>query len=167
MKEIIINEGAPLAFGKNEDGKAFLGELSKHHELIQKKKGYYVVTISGREHHVEVRDFNDAARTAVLRVDGKPMKIELRDEYDKLLKMMGMERGKTALEKDLKAPMPGLVLSIDVKSGDSVNAGDPLLILEAMKMENVIKSSRDGVIAGVHMTQGEAVEKNQVLISFE
>lgn len=167
MKEIVINQGEPQAFGKSEEGQAFLGDLKKHYELIQKRDGYFVVTISGRDHHVEVREFNDAARTAVLRVDGKPMEIELRDEYDQLLKTLGMERGKTALEKDLKAPMPGLVLSIDVKSGDTVSEGDPLLILEAMKMENVIKSSRDGVIAGIHMTQGEAVEKNQVLVSFE
>ena len=167
MKEIAINQGEPQAFGKKGDDKIFLGELSKHYELTQKRDGYFVVTISGKDHHVEVRDFNREARTAVLRVDGKPMEIELIDEYDQLLKKMGMERGKTALEKDLRAPMPGLVLSIDVKEGDLVYEGEALFILEAMKMENVIKSSRDGVITGIYMTKGEAVEKNQVLISFE
>ena len=67
---------------------------------------------------------------------------------------------------DVKAPMPGLILSMSVAEGDEVKKGDPLLILEAMKMENVIKSPSDGVIKSIKAAQGDSVEKNEVLIQF-
>ena len=69
--------------------------------------------------------------------------------------------------KELKSPMPGLVIKIDIKPGDSVAKGDPLMILEAMKMENQIKSKGDGVIAEILVNEGQAVEKNELLIRFE
>jgi biotin carboxyl carrier protein len=68
---------------------------------------------------------------------------------------------------ELKAPMPGLVLNIVVKEGDSISKGDALLVLEAMKMENNIKSPTDGIIKKIHAVKGNAVEKNQLLISFQ
>ncbi len=67
---------------------------------------------------------------------------------------------------EVKAPMPGLVLDIRVSEGDEVKKGDPILVLEAMKMENIIKSPTDGVIKKINVKKGLAVEKNQVLINF-
>ena len=83
------------------------------------------------------------------------------------LKKMGMERGKTTETKELKAPMPGLVLSVEISAWTAVEKDQPLLILEAMKMENVIKSPREGTIAKVNVKKGQAVEKNELLIAFE
>jgi len=68
---------------------------------------------------------------------------------------------------NLKAPMPGLVLDISTKEGETVKKGDTLLILEAMKMENAIKSPTDGIIKNIAINKGEAVEKNQVILNFE
>jgi biotin carboxyl carrier protein len=62
--------------------------------------------------------------------------------------------------------MPGLVIDLKVKVGDTVKAGDPLLILEAMKMENILKSPGDGTIKNVKTKKGDSVEKGQVLIEF-
>jgi biotin carboxyl carrier protein len=62
--------------------------------------------------------------------------------------------------------MPGLIIDLKVKDGDQVKAGDPLLILEAMKMENIIKSPGDATVKSVKVRMGEGVEKNQVLIEF-
>jgi biotin carboxyl carrier protein len=62
--------------------------------------------------------------------------------------------------------MPGLIIDLKVKAGDVVKAGEPLLILEAMKMENILKSSREGVIKNVKVKKGESVEKGQVLLEF-
>jgi biotin carboxyl carrier protein len=67
---------------------------------------------------------------------------------------------------EVKAPMPGMVLKILVKDGDEVKKGDPLLVLEAMKMENILKSPTDGVIKKIAAVTGVAVEKNQLLIQF-
>jgi biotin carboxyl carrier protein len=79
---------------------------------------------------------------------------------------MGMESGKKKL-KELKAPMPGLVLDVLVKSGDTVTIGQDLLVLEAMKMENSIKSPQEGVIDEISIQKQDKVEKNQILLSFE
>ncbi len=62
--------------------------------------------------------------------------------------------------------MPGLIIDLRVKDGDAVMPGDPLLILEAMKMENMIKASAAGIVKSVKVKKGDSVEKNQVLIEF-
>lgn len=67
--------------------------------------------------------------------------------------------------ESIDAPMPGTILDIKVKAGDSVKNGDVLVILEAMKMENEIVAPRDGVIAAVCVTKGEAVNSGSALIS--
>ena len=78
-----------------------------------------------------------------------------------------MDTTQSNVVKEIKAPMPGSILNILVEAGQEVKAGDQLLILEAMKMENVIKSPGDGVVAKIHVDEKQSVEKNQVLISFE
>jgi biotin carboxyl carrier protein len=68
--------------------------------------------------------------------------------------------------KEIKAPMPGLIFDIKVKEGDEVKKGDAVLILEAMKMENILKSPGDGTVKSIKIKKGQSVEKNQVLIQF-
>jgi len=65
----------------------------------------------------------------------------------------------------LKAPMPGLVVSILVEDGQTIAQGDVLVILESMKMQNELKSPRDGKIARVRVTEGDNVERKQTLLS--
>jgi biotin carboxyl carrier protein len=67
---------------------------------------------------------------------------------------------------DVKAPMPGMVFNVLVSEGQDIKKGDPLIVLEAMKMENVLKSPTDGTVKKIAVTKGVAVEKNQVLIQF-
>ena len=68
---------------------------------------------------------------------------------------------------DIKAPMPGLILEVNVEEGAEVQEGDYLLVLEAMKMENTLTAPRDGVVKSVSIKKGETVEKNQLLIEME
>ena len=68
---------------------------------------------------------------------------------------------------DIKAPMPGLILEVNVKEGDEVKEGDYLLVLEAMKMENALTAPRDAVIKSISVEKGQTVEKNQLLIEME
>ena len=63
--------------------------------------------------------------------------------------------------------MPGLVLSIMVEPGDSVKKGEGVMVLEAMKMENIIRTPADGIVKSIDVKKSDAVEKNQVLIKFE
>ena len=83
------------------------------------------------------------------------------------LDKMGMSAGADEKMDSVKAPMPGLVLDILVEAGQAVNKGDNLLILEAMKMENIIKASGNGVVKSININKKDAVEKNQLLIEME
>jgi biotin carboxyl carrier protein len=67
--------------------------------------------------------------------------------------------------KEITAPMPGTILKVNVKDGDTVKAGDILMVLEAMKMENEIMAPSDGVISSVNVTSGASVEGGAVLCS--
>jgi biotin carboxyl carrier protein len=105
-------------------------------------------------------------KTLQIRLGHKTTTILLKDRFDLLLEKMGMNAAGSGILKEIKAPMPGLILDLKVAPGDVVKKGDVVLILEAMKMENSIKSPGDGVVKEVKVSLKQSVEKNQVLIQF-
>ncbi len=102
-----------------------------------------------------------------VKVNNSIYDVEISDGLDQLIKEMGLSLGSSKNIDSIHAPMPGLILEINVRVGQAVNEDDPLLILEAMKMENVIFSPRDGIIKSISVNKGDAVEKKQLLIEFE
>jgi biotin carboxyl carrier protein len=98
---------------------------------------------------------------------GERVELEVLDERAHHIRSLtaGTSRGRTA--DVLKAPMPGLVVRVQVQPGDRVVAGAGLVVLEAMKMENELKAAATGVVKEVRVAAGEAVEKGQVLVEFE
>ncbi|WP_136480829.1 acetyl-CoA carboxylase biotin carboxyl carrier protein subunit [Cognatitamlana onchidii] len=110
-------------------------------------------------------DFNK--KTYLIKINNKEFLIEIKDSLDQLIDKMGFASGLAKQLDSIKAPMPGLILETHVKEGQNVKEHDTLLILEAMKMENIITSPRDGIIKTIAISKGEAVEKNQLLIEFE
>jgi len=110
-------------------------------------------------------DFN--AKTMTLEVNGNKYSIKIEDEYDQLVKKMGLSAGGAQKLKNIKAPMPGLILDVLVEPGQSIAKGDQLLILEAMKMENVLKSEGEGIVKSIEVGKGTAVDKGQVIIEME
>jgi biotin carboxyl carrier protein len=67
----------------------------------------------------------------------------------------------------MKSPLPGVIISIDVREGQAVSNGQELYVLEAMKMKNSIKADRDGTIASIHVNAGDTVKHNQPILTFE
>ena len=118
-------------------------------------------------YYVQWIERNDEAKTYILKVNGSLIILEAKNEFDILLEKMGMANVGSAKVSKLKAPMPGKVLDVLVTLGQEVVKGDGLVILEAMKMENVLKADDVGVVKSVNVSIGEAVEKNNVLIEFE
>lgn len=114
----------------------------------------------------ELMDLDLEAKTIQIRLGHKKTTVQLKDRFDVLLEKMGMNTAGTGSLKEIKAPMPGLILDLKVAPGDVVKKGDVLLILEAMKMENSIKSPGDGLVKVVKVGLKQSVEKNQVLIQF-
>ena len=124
------------------------------------------VLYQNKSYNIELVDLNTTEKTAVIKVNGNIYSLSIKDQFDQLLKQLGMDNLATAKILQVKAPMPGLVLNVLVKEGDEIKKGDNLLVLEAMKMENMIKSPTDGVIKKIAIKQGDKVEKNALLISF-
>ncbi|MGM0944810.1 MAG: acetyl-CoA carboxylase biotin carboxyl carrier protein subunit [Bacteroidota bacterium] len=101
-----------------------------------------------------------------IKLNNKISEIQLKDRFDRLLEELGMTDLNQSNIQDIKAPMPGLILDLKVAPGDEVKKGDVVLILEAMKMENIIKAPGDGVVKEVKVSLKQSVEKNQVMITF-
>ncbi len=115
---------------------------------------------------VQLLSVDHQAKTVHVKLKGNTYVVQLKSDFDRLLDQLGMGPGSGAKLNVIKAPMPGMVLDILVEAGQHVTKDQPLLILEAMKMENVIKAPRDGEIARVGVQRGIAIEKNTLLVEF-
>ncbi len=83
-----------------------------------------------------------------------------------LLEKLGIGTNDSKHLNLVRAPMPGLIVDMNVREGDTVAPRDPLLVLEAMKMENVLRAPGPGIVKTIHVKKGERVEKNQILVEF-
>ncbi len=117
--------------------------------------------------HVRILDFNAATKCLNLRVNGSDYTIEILDPIDQVIEKMGYASKDEGAVGSLVAPMPGLILKILVGVDDEVEAGQPILILEAMKMENVLKAQHRGRISGIHVSVGDSVGKKELLVEME
>jgi biotin carboxyl carrier protein len=98
---------------------------------------------------------------------GERWEMEVLDERTRHIRSLAGAGDQRRAAGVLKAPMPGLVVRVQVEPGQPVEAGSPLVVLEAMKMENELKASAPSVVKVVRVAPGETVEKGQVLIEFE
>ena len=126
---------------------------------------FHLITTS-KSYVVEIVAKDAQTKHLQLKVNGVIFNIDVRDKYDLLLEQLGMQQSGDSNHREIRAPMPGMILDILVKEGQQVSKGDKLVILEAMKMENVIKSSGEGTVEMITIQKGMNVEKNQVLIQF-
>lgn len=106
-------------------------------------------------------------RTVHFTIDGEWCSVDVRNEQDLLLDEMGFKTAGELSEGELNAPMPGKILQILVEEGDEVELGDPVAILEAMKMENELKAPTTGVITAIAVSEGDSVEKNVLIMEIE
>lgn len=120
-----------------------------------------------KSYTAELVKYDRKAKTFLVKVNGRKFEVQVKDQFDQLLEKMGMSAASSARINSIKAPMPGLIIDLKVKDGQAVSQNEPLLILEAMKMENVIKSPADAVVKSVKVQKGKSVEKGQVMIEFE
>ena len=127
----------------------------------------YHVLKNHRSFKTEIIDKDFLKRHYTVKINGNTYQIAIATELDLLIEEMGLSLGNAQMVNDIKAPMPGLILEVNVKEGDEVKEGDYLLVLEAMKMENTLTAPRDGVVKSISITNGETVEKNQLLIEME
>jgi biotin carboxyl carrier protein len=159
-KVVNIEPGSESGTG-TMDGSAFSADISTD------SKGLLNVILDHKSTNVEILEVFPREKKVRLKVNNSIHEVLVEDRFDLLLKEMGMESGVGKEVKDIKAPMPGLVIEVLVKTGDTIEKDSPVVILEAMKMENVIKSPSKGTIKSISAIKGNAVEKNEVLLNFE
>jgi len=134
---------------------------------IQVPAGSYSIIMDGHSYTAQVLKIDRDAKTVTLEIAQQVYEVSLEEPIDQLLAAMGIKDALAHKVNDIKAPMPGLVLKVLVEPGQAIRKGDPVLILEAMKMENVFKSATDAVVKAIKVNPGVAVEKGEVLIVLE
>lgn len=126
----------------------------------------YLLEKAGRNYQAFLVSEDVLEKTSTWWIDGFTYEVQSLSEMDEKLEAMGVGARPASGIETLKAPMPGMVLSIPVQEGQNVKKGDTLVILEAMKMENALKAPHDAVVGTIQAEAGKAVEKGAVLLSF-
>ena len=121
------------------------------------------LTINGKRYAVSV-ERDPASNDLDITIDGQTHRVEIEEEEAAAAAARRPAPKPTAGGGKILAPLPGEVLSVEVAPGDSARAGDTLLVLEAMKMENVISADSDCTIQAVHVSKGDKVEASQLLM---
>ena len=136
-------------------------------DMVEIKDGNFHILYNNRSFNAEVLEADYQTKSFLIKINKSKYSISLKDRFDVLLDQLGMSNANAVKVNDLKAPMPGLIVDIKVRVGDTVKKGDTILILEAMKMENILKATGDGIVKNIKIAPKQNVEKNQVMIEFE
>jgi biotin carboxyl carrier protein len=154
-------------FDVDQNGKGLLINGGKIDADVQQlnASAYHVIN-NLQSYNVEVVSFNVAEKTAEIKVNNNTYNVTAKDQFDILLDKLGLSSLNAAKVSEIKAPMPGMVLKVFVNEGMEIKKGDNLFVLEAMKMENIIKAPADVTVKKVKIKPGDKVEKGQVLMMF-
>ena len=136
-------------------------------DIIQDGSDSHHILEDGQSHSIQFLEFDQNQKTISLLINDRTIHFKIDDQIDQLIKKMGYSLKKEHKFSSLTAPMPGLIVDILVDPGQEVHEGDDMVILEAMKMENIIKAPGDGVVSEIIAAKSSTVEKNQVIIEME
>ena len=144
----------------------FAGESVRAHVEQISSSPAQLVAIGDEMHRVLARR-GERAGEYELSVDGHRFKVEALDERARAIRKLSGASAKPAGPAHLRAPMPGLIVRVNVSAGDQVRAGQGLVVMEAMKMENELRGTTSGVVRKVLVEPGSAVEKGALLLELE
>jgi len=155
MSYRVETESGPFTIDLTNFQDVSFDQIAPDHYLLRRGYRHFRVVVEQRD-----------GDRVVLRIDGHRIEADVFDARRQLMAHVGGNATASTKMRELKAPMPGLVRAVRVQAGDVVAAGDGLLVLEAMKMENEIKAAQAGTIASVKVKPGDAVAKGAVLVEF-
>lgn len=136
-------------------------------DVVNLEESKYHILNNNKAVKAELINKNFDSKQYIIAVNSNTYHIKIDTALDQLVKELGFSLGNAKKLNDIKAPMPGIIIGIEVKEGDKVKEGDTLLILEAMKMENAIVCPKDAIIKSVQVKTGNTVEKSKLLIELE
>jgi biotin carboxyl carrier protein len=133
-------------------------------DAVALANGSFTIIADNKSYVASVEAVDRTKKTMSIRVNNNLYEIKIQEPIDQLLAKMGLDVSKMQKVEPIKAPMPGLILKVLVTEGQAIKKGEPVLILEAMKMENVFKAPGDAVVKAIRIEERQAVEKGEVLI---
>lgn len=150
-----------------EDEYAIDGKILSQLRKLNTPGANYHILHEHQNFETRILSIEPVTKQVIVEVNGRVYEIKLQDDLDLSIAKMGFKSANDKVDNIIIAPMPGLVLDVLVEVGQIVKKGQALLILEAMKMENVLKAEKDGVISKIPIQKGDAVEKKALLIEME
>jgi biotin carboxyl carrier protein len=163
MNKIRINNHTELDVTA-QDQQMVINEKNIGWDMKELPNGTFHILADGKSYNAVIESVDRAAKQLALKINGNRYELTVKEPIDQLLQKMGLNMASAKKVEAIKAPMPGLVLKILVTEGQQIKKGDPVLILEAMKMENVFKAPADATVKAIKTTERKAVEKGEVLI---
>lgn len=166
MLQTTINNKTEFAITQ-QDGEWMINDTPAALDIQMQPNGLISVLLDNKSYTATVEKIDTKAKELVLKIDGQPYTVAIKEPIDQLLSSMGLDLKSMQKVEPVKAPMPGLILKVLVEPGQQINKGDGLLILEAMKMENVLKATGPATVKAIKINERTAVEKGTILIELE
>ncbi len=164
LYEIII-AGKKMTLEIQPPSQALVDGTLNQFSISDQQNGIFLLTVNGRSYDVYCKRTSETGYDVYF--DNNIISVEIEDRRSKLIAQVQKSSGTKSGVSVVKAPMPGLVTVIEVSVGDFVQPGTGLIVLEAMKMENEIRSTIKGKVRSIEVKPKSTIEKNQVLIRIE
>jgi biotin carboxyl carrier protein len=166
MLNVSVDNKTTYTIEKKEN-KWLLNNKEVNWDSLTTSNGLISILYNQKSYLATVETIDKEKKEVTVKINGVPYTLSIQEPIDLLLSKMGMDNKSRTKAEQVKAPMPGMVLKILVKENDAVVKGTPLLILEAMKMENVLKAGHDAIVKSIKVNEKTAVEKGAVLIELK
>lgn len=166
MLQITVNENRAFSVGREGDTWQIDG-MDVDGDIQMQPNGLISILYNQKSYTATIEKIDHKAKQMVVSINGSLRTIAISEPMDQLLASMGLDLKTMQKAEPVKAPMPGMILKVLVQPGQQIAKGDGLLILEAMKMENVLKASADATVKSVNVQERTAVEKGAILIELE
>ncbi len=163
--EATINDEVTELELLEDTGEVRFGDDTQSYRFTRQENGRYLLRIGTKLYKVDNVQYDQQEVTFTL--NGHWCEVDIRNEQDLLLDRLGFKRAGEIGEGELNAPMPGKILEILVTEGDEVELGDPVAILEAMKMENELKAPVAGIVTSIAVSVGDSLEKDALILEIE
>jgi biotin carboxyl carrier protein len=166
MLQLTVNDKNTFSI-THSDGDTRVNDELAIWDASMQPNGLVSVLYNGKSYTAIIESVDRTNKEVALRLNGQLYKTVIKEPIDLLLSNMGMDLKSMQKAEPVKAPMPGLVLKVLVTPGQQINKGDGLVVLEAMKMENILKATGPATVKAIKVSERTAVEKGAVLIELE
>lgn len=166
MLQVTVNEKNTFSV-VNEEGNLYINDVPAIWDSEWQANSLISILYNNKSYTALVESIDKKNKEISLRINGRVYKTNIKEPIDQLLTSMGMDLKAMQKAEPVKAPMPGMVLKVLVTPGQQINKGDGMLVLEAMKMENILKAAGSATVKAIKVTERTAVEKGAILIELE